>query len=94
MTSAQFPTGRPLVTHPRIPACGPSPAMPSALEQALLEFGLLRAFRVRTPREQGEYVQWIAAAGHDTVRRDRIAGLLDDLAAGSHAYSPTAAASR
>jgi hypothetical protein len=54
--------------------------MPTALQEALLEFGLLHAFRTQPPGEQLRHVRTIESSGTVEDERERIAAVLDELA--------------
>jgi hypothetical protein len=53
------------------------------VERALIDFGLMEAFESRSPFEQAECLQWIAAAIRPKEQDHRVSVLLDDLARGA-----------
>lgn len=55
------------------------PLMPPSMEQALTEFGLMKAFHKRPSDQRDEYIAWVAAAGEGRVRDLRLAQILEDL---------------
>jgi hypothetical protein len=75
-------------TH-RIPAGVPpqGPTLPSEMERALVDFGLMPAFRARPLEQRREYARRITDSPTEHSRREHIAGLLDELAAGNRAYT-------
>jgi uncharacterized protein YdeI (YjbR/CyaY-like superfamily) len=56
--------------------------MPSYIREALLEGGLMDAYRSRPPYQQNDYVGWIARAKRQDTRERRLAQMLDELARG------------
>ena len=48
---------------------------------ALDEFGLRTAFEARSPAEQARLAEWVRSAASAALRVERVAELLDDLAA-------------
>jgi hypothetical protein len=52
----------------------------SALENILVDFGLIGVFRSQSVVRQQGYLLWIASADPQGLRDERIAGMLDDLA--------------
>jgi hypothetical protein len=53
------------------------------VERALIDFGLMDAFESRSPYEQAECLQRIAAAVRPKEQDHRVSVLLDDLARGA-----------
>ena len=60
--------------------------LPAAMQQALVDFGLMAAFRASSPALQRDYVRRVQEDTRDAGLRDRIAEILDDLAAAAPAY--------
>ena len=56
--------------------------MPAFVRRALLERGLMRAYRERPPYQQNDYIGWITRAKLETTRRKRLAQMLAELARG------------
>jgi hypothetical protein len=66
------------------PAVSP---LPPAFEEALVDFGLMPAFRGCSRERQRDYVSWVANSPSRDVERDRIADILDELSFGSAFYA-------
>ena len=64
----------------------PGPEVPPALQQALIEFGLMASFKQRASSLQHEYVNTVASA-HSAEKAERIAEVLDELAQTNSLYS-------
>lgn len=56
--------------------------MPPFVEQALVESGLIDAYRSRPPYQQNDYVGWISRAKREETRQKRLAQMLDELRRG------------
>ncbi len=56
--------------------------MPADVRRALLERGLMKAYRERPPYQQNDYIGWITRAKLETTRRKRLAQMLAELARG------------
>ena len=56
--------------------------MPALVERALLERGLMEAFRRRPPYQRSDYLGWIERAKRETTRLRRLAQMLDELEQG------------
>jgi uncharacterized protein YdeI (YjbR/CyaY-like superfamily) len=56
--------------------------MPTYVETALQENGLLEAYRARPPYQQNDYVGWITRAKKDETRERRLKQMLDELKRG------------
>ncbi len=56
--------------------------MPSDLRDALIRAGLSAAYRDRPPYQQNDYIGWITRAKRPETREQRLAQMLDELAAG------------
>jgi hypothetical protein len=69
-------TGKPLV----IDSDGPLSLMESDVEEALVDFGLIAAFRSCAADQRKAYMAWIASAQRQETRDERIAVMLDELA--------------
>jgi uncharacterized protein YdeI (YjbR/CyaY-like superfamily) len=52
------------------------------MEKALVEFGLMEAFRARPPYQQNDYVWWITSAKRSETQQGRVAQMLDELSRG------------
>jgi len=70
----------------------PVQEMSAEVESALVEFGLMEAYRDRPPYQQNDYLLWINQAKRPETRDKRIAQMLDELTDGSRymrmAYRP------
>ena len=66
--------------------------MPAFVRAALLEKGLMAAFRGRPAYQQNDYLGWIIRAKLEPTRQRRLAQMLDELAKGDRymkmAYRP------
>jgi uncharacterized protein YdeI (YjbR/CyaY-like superfamily) len=66
--------------------------MPPEVAQALVEFGLMEAYRDRPPYQQNDYLLWINQARRPETRDKRIGQMLDELTGGDRymkmAYRP------
>lgn len=60
----------------------PRQAMPSDVRRALIERGLMSAYRERPPYQRNDYLSWIARAKLAPTRHKRLAQMLDELARG------------
>lgn len=73
------------LTRPRYP-------MPDFVKEALLERGLMEAYRARPAYQQNDYLGWIARAKRPATVDKRLAQMLDELEAGDRymkmAYHP------
>ena len=56
--------------------------MPALVERALLERGLMEAFRRRPPYQRNDYLGWIERAKRETTKLRRLAQMLDELEQG------------
>ena len=56
--------------------------MPDYVETALVENGLMDAYRERPPYQQNDYIGWITRAKRPETRTKRIEQMLDELRAG------------
>ena len=56
--------------------------MPALVERALLERGLMEAFRRRPPYQRNDYLGWIERAKRETTKLRRLAQMLDELKQG------------
>ena len=56
--------------------------MPDDIRQVLLERGLEAAYGARPAYQQNDYLGWIARAKRAATREQRLAQMLDELAAG------------
>jgi uncharacterized protein YdeI (YjbR/CyaY-like superfamily) len=59
--------------------------MPPDIEGALLDDGLIEAYRARPDYQRNDYVGWIQRAKRADTRKRRLAQMLAELAAG-HGY--------
>ena len=57
--------------------------MPAWVRRALLDRGLMKAYRERPPYQQNDYIGWITRAKLEPTRRRRLAVMLAELARGS-----------
>ena len=66
--------------------------MPSFVRKALLENGVMKAYRLRPAYQQNDYLGWIIRAKLAPTRQRRLAQMLDELARGDRymkmAYRP------
>jgi uncharacterized protein YdeI (YjbR/CyaY-like superfamily) len=56
--------------------------MPDYIRDALLERGLMEAYRSRPPYQQNDYVGWITRAKRQATQEKRLAQMLDELERG------------
>ncbi len=56
--------------------------MPALVERALLERGLMEAYRCRPPYQRNDYLGWIERAKRETTKLRRLAQMLDELEQG------------
>jgi len=67
--------------------------MPVFVRQALLQRGLMEAYRRRPPYQQNDYIGWIIRAKQRETQEKRLAQMLDELARGDRymnmAYRPS-----
>lgn len=57
--------------------------MPAAVKRALMEQGLMAAYRRRPPYQRNDYLGWIARAKLPPTRQKRLQQMLDELGAGN-----------
>ena len=53
--------------------------MPGYVREALLDRGLMEAYRDRPPYQQNDYIGWITRAKQQETRERRLAQMLDEL---------------
>jgi len=56
--------------------------MPEFVRNALLERGLMEAYRSRPPYQQNDYIGWITRAKRQETKEKRLAQMLDELERG------------
>lgn len=56
--------------------------MPAHVRNALIERGLMDAYRARPPYQQNDYVGWITRAKREETRAKRLEQMLDELERG------------
>jgi uncharacterized protein YdeI (YjbR/CyaY-like superfamily) len=56
--------------------------MPDYVRDALVERGLMDAYRERPPYQRNDYLGWIARAKRPATQEKRLAQMLDELEAG------------
>ena len=56
--------------------------MPEYIRDALVERGLIEAYRSRPPYQQNDYIGWITRAKRAETREKRLAQMLDELEKG------------
>ncbi len=56
--------------------------MPTFIQRALVERGLMRAYRSRPAYQQNDYIGWITRAKLAATRDKRLAQMLDELTRG------------
>ena len=56
--------------------------MPSFIEQALLERGLMEEYKRRPPYQQNDYIGWIEGAARQATKNKRLNQMLDELEKG------------
>ena len=66
---------RPRLRRPRHP-------MPTFVKEALLQRGLMEAYRSRPPYQQNDYIGWITRAKRKETQERRLAQMLDELERG------------
>ena len=73
------------LSRPRYP-------MPDFIRAAIVEHGLMAAYRNRPPYQQNDYIGWITRAKREETREKRLAQMLVELAGGDRymkmAYGP------
>jgi uncharacterized protein YdeI (YjbR/CyaY-like superfamily) len=57
----------------------PRHEMPPFIRDALVQRGLLDAYRRRPPYQQNDYIGWITRAKREETRQKRLAQMLDEL---------------
>lgn len=57
-------------------------AMPALVRRALMEKGLMEAYRERPPYQRNDYLGWIGQAKLEATKQKRLAQMLDELARG------------
>lgn len=60
----------------------PRHPMPAFVRDALIDRGLLGAYRARPAYQQNDYVGWISRAKREETRQKRLAQMLEELRAG------------
>ena len=60
----------------------PIQPMPAFVEQALVERGLMDAYRARPAYQQNDYLWWIHSAKRDATKQKRLDQMLRELADG------------
>lgn len=60
----------------------PRHTMPAFVRQALLEHGLMHAYRSRPPYQQNDYIGWINRAKRQATKEKRLAQMLLELERG------------
>jgi uncharacterized protein YdeI (YjbR/CyaY-like superfamily) len=65
--------------NPRRPLRRPRHSMPAFVRRALVERGLMGAYRSRPPYQRNDYLGWIDRARRDATRQKRLAQMLDEL---------------
>lgn len=63
------------LTRPRYP-------MPDYVRKALVERGLMDAYRARPDYQQNDYIGWIDRAKREETKQKRLAQMLDELEGG------------
>jgi uncharacterized protein YdeI (YjbR/CyaY-like superfamily) len=56
--------------------------MPASVRRALVERGLMDAYRARPAYQRNDYLGWIASARRDETRAKRVAQMLEELSRG------------
>ena len=56
--------------------------MPTSVERALKEEGLMQAYRARPPYQQNDYLSWINRAKRPETKAKRLAQMLEELERG------------
>lgn len=57
--------------------------LPEYIRTALLERGLMDAYRARPDYQQNDYIGWITRAKRDDTKEKRLAQMLDELEGGT-----------
>lgn len=57
--------------------------MPAFVRRALIEKGLMDAYRLRPPYQQNDYLGWIARAKREETRQKRLEQMLNELQQGN-----------
>ncbi|QQR42648.1 YdeI/OmpD-associated family protein [Myxococcus xanthus] len=57
--------------------------MPANVRAALVQRGLMDAYKARPPYQQNDYLGWIARAKLEATRQKRLDQMLDELAGGT-----------
>lgn len=69
--------------------------MPDFVKEALIESGLMEAYRARPPYQQNDYIGWINRAKRPATKQRRLEQMLSELERGDvymkMAYTPWAA---
>jgi uncharacterized protein YdeI (YjbR/CyaY-like superfamily) len=60
----------------------PRYAMPDFIKEALVQSGLMEAYKERPPYQQNDYISWITRAKQETTRQKRLAQILSELERG------------
>lgn len=60
----------------------PIQKMPPLVEEALMERGLLEAYRARPPYQRNDYLWWINDAKREGTKQKRLQQMLDELTRG------------
>lgn len=55
--------------------------MPEFVRDALVDTGLMSAYRNRPPYQQNDYIGWIVRAKREETKRKRLAQMLEELEA-------------
>jgi uncharacterized protein YdeI (YjbR/CyaY-like superfamily) len=76
----------------------PRHEMPEFVQRALVEHGLLGAYRDRPPYQRNDYIGWIVRARREETRQKRLGQMLSELRQGDRymnmAYPPGARSPR
>ena len=56
--------------------------MPAFIRKALVDAGLLDAYRERPPYQRNDYIGWITRAKRDETRQKRLTQMLEELTRG------------
>lgn len=70
------------MTEQRSRLTRPLQAMPAAVESALIERGLMEAYRARPDYQQNDYLGWINRAKRAETKERRLEQMLDELERG------------
>lgn len=65
-----------------MPLKRPRHEMPEFVQRALVEHGLLDAYRERPPYQRNDYIGWIVRAQREETRLKRLARMLGELSVG------------